>query len=178
MIVYDHMHVFIHNIYPISWEQLRSRITFLFLVQLLLCIYIQMHPLILYLFTEGELTLRDSTSYDYHCDLIEGVTGTSDSVTYGINYRSPLNQVSDFHVASGQLPQDLMHVLFEGVLIMEIKLMLQKFIGEDKFFSLHTFNVRVSNFVYGRVEARNKPPKRFEEVHVNGTSKLPLSGMY
>ena len=82
-------------------------------------------------FLEEELTLRDTQSYDYHCNLVERVTGPDDSVTYGINYRSPLNSIHNFHVASGQLPQDVMHILFEGVLIMEIKLLLRQFIYED-----------------------------------------------
>ena len=107
---------------------------------------------------------------------MEGVTGAADSITYGINYRSTLNEIDYFHVASGQLPQDVMHVLFEGVLIMEMKLLLRKFVYEDKYFNLDTFNLRISHFIYGRVEARNKPPKTFEESHVNGKSKLPLSG--
>lgn len=64
--------------------------------------------------------MRDSQSYDYHCDLVEGVEGADDSVTYGINYRSPLNSIHNFHVASSQLPQDVMHVLFEGILITEV----------------------------------------------------------
>ncbi len=106
---------------------------------------------------------------------MEGVTGSNDSVTYGINYRSTLNVID---VASGQLPQDIMHVLFEGVLIMEMKLLLRKFIYEDKYFDLDTFNLRISHFIYGRVDARNKPPKTFEESRVNGESKLPLSGIH
>ena len=32
-------------------------------------------------------------------------------MTYGINFRSPLNDLSHFHVANAQLPQDVMHVL-------------------------------------------------------------------
>lgn len=127
-------------------------------------------------FLEEELTLRDTQSYDYHCNLVEGVTGPDDSITYGINYRSPLNSIHNFHVASGQLPQDVMHVLFEGVLIMEMKLLLRQFIYEDKYFDLHTLHSRIAYFTYGRNEARNKPPKTFNETHVNGNSKLPLSG--
>ena len=60
--------------------------------------------------------------------------------TYGISYRSPLNEIDDFHVANGQLPQDIMHVLFEGVLPKEIKLMLNSFINEQQFFTLDTLN--------------------------------------
>ena len=129
-------------------------------------------------FLEEELTLRDPQSYDYHCDPVEGVTGANDSVTYSINYRSSLNSIENFHVASGQLPQDVMHILFEGVLVMEMKLLLKQLMYLDKYFDLYTLNSRIAHFTYGRNEARNKPPKSFEETHVNGNSKLPLSGKF
>lgn len=48
-----------------------------------------------------------------------------DSTTYGINNQSVLNSIPNFHVANGQMPQDIMHILFEGVVPFEIKLMLQ-----------------------------------------------------
>ncbi len=78
-------------------------------------------------------------------------------------------------MANGQLPQDIMHVLFEGVLPKVIKLMLNKFINEQKYFTLDTLNERVKNFAYGRAEARNRPPKPFTPIHVT-TGRLPLSG--
>ena len=59
-----------------------------------------------------------------------------DSVTCGINKCSPLNELKSFHVANGQLPQDIMHIIFEGVLPLNIRLMLNKFVCEDKFITL------------------------------------------
>ena len=52
-------------------------------------------------------------------------------MTYGINYPSPLNKIDGFHAASGQMPQDILHVLFEGVLHFEIRLMLQHYINDE-----------------------------------------------
>ena len=46
-----------------------------------------------------------------------------DSTTYGVNSKSVLNDILHFHVANGQMPQDLMHVILEDVLPLEIKLM-------------------------------------------------------
>ena len=139
---------------------------------LLLC-----QPLLLCLqFTEEGLHLRNPTNYDYHCSLLSGPLGTADSVTYGLNYCSPLNKINGFHAASGQMPQDIMHVLFEGVLHKEIRLMLKCFIYDEHYFSLDTFNTRIENFAYGRKESRSKPPKAFLHSHINGNSKLPLSG--
>lgn len=126
-------------------------------------------------FTEEGLWLRTPSNYDYQCSLLEGPHASADSTTYGISYRSPLNEIDDFHVANGQLPQDIMHVLFEGVLPKEIKLMLNSFINEQQFFTLDTLNQRITMFAYGRAEARNRPPKPFTHVHLT-SGRLPLSG--
>jgi hypothetical protein len=98
-----------------------------------------------------------------------------DSITYGINYRSPLNQIEHFHVANSQLPQDVMHVLLEGVIPMEMKLMLKVFIYEKKYFTLQFLNERMKFFCFGREEIRNKAPKQIEKIHIT-TNRLPLSG--
>ena len=37
---------------------------------------------------------------------------------------SPLNQIDNFHVTNSQLPQDVMHMLLEGMLPLETKLMI------------------------------------------------------
>ena len=54
-------------------------------------------------------------SYDYHCTLLSGPLADQDSTTYGINNRSPLNDLKHFHAANFQLPQDIMHIVLEGV---------------------------------------------------------------
>ena len=120
--------------------------------------------------------MRDSHSYDYHCSLLSGPLGAVESVTYGINYSSPLNKIDGFHAASGQMPQDIMHVLFEGVLHLEICLMLKYYIDDEHCFSLAIFNSRIENFAHGRSESQNKPPKPFLSSHIGGKGKLPLSG--
>lgn len=74
-------------------------------------------------FTEEGLWLRTPANYDYHTSLLEGSHASADSTTYGIVNRSPLNEIDGFHVTNGTLPQDIMHILFEGVLPKEIKLM-------------------------------------------------------
>ena len=75
-----------------------------------------------------------------------------------------------------QLPQDVMHVLFEGVLPFETKLMISAFI-QEKIFNLETLNDRCQHFMYGRAESRNRPPKDFQARHFSDASKkLPLSG--
>lgn len=120
--------------------------------------------------------LRTPINYDYHCSLLSGPLGAAESVTYGINYPSPLNKIDGFHVANGQLPQDIMHVLLEGVLHLEIRLMLRCFVQDEQYFSLDTFNSRIESFAYGKTESRTKPPKSLLTTHISGNGKLPLSG--
>ena len=71
-----------------------------------------------YQFREQQFVPRTKEAYDYHCSLLDGPMSSSESVTYGVNQRSVLNDLFSFHVADGQLPQDVMHILLEGVLPM------------------------------------------------------------
>ncbi len=119
--------------------------------------------------------MRDPVTHDSHCSFLSGALGSEDSVTYGINGQSPLNLIPGFHVANSQLPQDVMHVILEGLLPMETILMLASFM-ENGYFTLNMLNNRVSNFAYGRVEGRNKPPKPFQKAYFTGNYKLHLSG--
>ena len=126
-------------------------------------------------FVEDEFLLRNPITHDIHCSKLSGPLSTEDSTTYGINSSCPLNAISHFYVAKSQIPQDVMHVLFEGVLPMETKLMLSGFM-EAGYITINILNQRVNNFGYGRVEARNKPPKQFQKSYFTGTgSKLHLS---
>ena len=68
--------------------------------------------------------------------MLLGNFAEADSITYGVNHRSVLNDIPDFHVADGQMPQDVMHVLLEGALQFEIKLMLKVFIFDKCYFDL------------------------------------------
>ena len=91
-------------------------------------------------FTEENILLRTPENYDHHCDLVEG---PYDSITYRINYRSSLNTIKGFHVANSQLPQDIMHILLEGVLPLELKLLLSVLTCTKKLFSLTLLNDRI-----------------------------------
>lgn len=44
----------------------------------------------------GEFTPRTPETYDYHCSLLDGPLGEESSTTYGINYRSCLNDLEIF----------------------------------------------------------------------------------
>lgn len=129
-------------------------------------------------FTEEEFTLRTKENHDHHCTLLDGPLAAFNSTTYGVNHSSTLNEIDYFHVVGGQLPQDIMHVLYEGVLPLNVRHMLHRFVCEEKLFSLQALHDRIVSFPYGRYEARNKPPKRIEITHLKGASKLPFSGTW
>ena len=55
--------------------------------------------------TKKDFALYNALTYDYHCSLLSGSLAAADSVTYGNNYKSVLNELEYFHVSYGQLPQ-------------------------------------------------------------------------
>jgi len=120
--------------------------------------------------------LRDSVNYEYHCSLLTGVLCESDSVIYGINYKSTLNQLDNFNVGNGQLPQDVMHILLEGVLPYTIKAMLQSFVCEKRFFTIEILNQKISSFRYSRSESKNKPSQISSSV-LTDDGTISQSGM-
>ncbi len=128
-------------------------------------------------FRDENFQHRNPSSHNRQCSLLNGPLSAADSTTYGINGRSVLNDIPYFHVAKPMLPQDIMHLLFEGVIPWEVKLMLTKFIKEKHYFKLDQLNERIRNFAYGRSESRNKP-HTFEPHHIFESSKLPVSGEY
>lgn len=95
--------------------------------------------------------------------------------TYGVNYNSILNEIPLFNVADWQLPQDVMHILLEGVLPLEIKLLLYHFTSVAKFFTLQHFNARLASFLFGYSSGTSKPSKIEVNHLVDGN--LHQSGM-
>lgn len=106
--------------YVIFWVCTYVCEQFIAVVMKFLCIYA-------YSLKKTCLFWRNQENYDYHCSLLSGVLAEADSVTYGLNYRSALNELDDFHVC-GQLPQDVMHILLEGVIPYTMKAILQSFV--------------------------------------------------
>lgn len=105
---------------------------------------------------ERDFTSRTPESYNYHCLLLDGPLQKEHSVTYGVNFPSPLNRLACFHVVE-QLPQDIMHVLLEGVVPYELLLMLTVFVTDKKYLSLDTLNDRILCFSYSSQEAKDRP---------------------
>lgn len=81
-------------------------------------------------FFESQFTLRNDARHSYHCDVLERNNLSADeqhhfSLVYGVNRRALLNTLDFFSVASGALTPDIMHDVLEGVLPLEVKLMLK-----------------------------------------------------
>ena len=74
-----------------------------------------------------------------------------------------MSSINHFQIGNFQMSPDVMHVVLEGVLATETKIMLGSFMPEEELFSLDLLNECVLNFTCGRVEARNKPPKLFQK---------------
>lgn len=84
-----------------------------------------------------------------------------------------MNDIPLFNVADYQLPQDIMHVLLEGVLPLEMKLLLHQLIVVDNLFTVHHFNARVESFQFGYNTVK---PSKIELSHLND-GNLRQSGM-
>jgi hypothetical protein len=79
-------------------------------------------------FFEEEFTMRTLSAHLTHCTYLERPGITADekshySKVYGINRRSTLCNLSTFDVTQ-QLPQDIMHLLFEGLFPVHVDLIL------------------------------------------------------
>ena len=95
--------------------------------------------LLVFQYTESVFMLRTPSSYDYHCSL-SGPLAEADSVTYSVSYESVFNRLQDFHVCNNQLPQDIMHIILEGVVPYTMKAMLHSYIHVKEYFTLYDVN--------------------------------------
>ena len=74
--------------------------------------------------------------------------------TYGLNRASILNQSRFFHAVDG-LDLDVMHDQLEGVLPLEIKLLLMKYIKVEEYITLGTLNEIIR--IFGPSDISKKP---------------------
>lgn len=76
------------------------------------------------------------------------------------------------------LDVDVMHDQLEGVLPLEIKLILKKYIEVDKYFTREVLNQRIESFNYGPVDGRNKPSPIKQQALATGSASLSQSGNF
>ena len=77
--------------------------------------------------------MRTRETHDGHCRLVQD--DPSFIPVNGVKRRSILNQSRYFHVVGG-LEVDIVHDQLEGVLPLQVKLLLKQFVHEDKFITL------------------------------------------
>ncbi len=108
-------------------------------------------------FTEEDFEMRTQEQHTRQCSYIDrpGITASERehySMVYGINRTSILCQVPHFDVTA-QLPQDLMHILLEGVFPMHIGLLLTHLIHTLSL-TIVEINARISSFPYAYFEEK------------------------
>ena len=99
------------------------------------------------LFTESFFDLRIPEQHEEQCQSLVGPNRHENSVKYGINRTSILEEVPGYSVVNG-LPHDIMHDLFEGVVHYELKLFFQYCVANN-FFSVETLNNRLRGYDFG-----------------------------
>ena len=75
----------------------------------------------------------------------------------GLKKDSMFNQLKYYHVAQPGLPPCLAHDLFEGVVAVDLPLILSYIIREEKWLTYSQLNERISKFVYLGGDALDKP---------------------
>ena len=107
-------------------------------------------------FLEDDCVLRTEGRLESQYERMENVPvlATHYSVNYGLVRRSILNEFPGFKITE-QLPQDLMHILLEGVMPYVVKCMLQHYISEN-LITIHKINSRVMEFQYGYSQVKDK----------------------
>ncbi|KAJ8049893.1 hypothetical protein HOLleu_02837 [Holothuria leucospilota] len=97
---------------------------------------------------EDQSLLRNKENYS--ADII-----SNDTSLTGVKTTSVLNQIDGYHVVENVAP-DVMHDFTEGIIPLEMHLVLQRLI-EREMFTLEEINSRIISFNYGFVDKTNKP---------------------
>lgn len=95
---------------------------------------------------QQQLQPRTLAQHKIHCSLIESSEfSVHFSMQYGVNRLSVLNEVPFFDLCQC-LPHDVMHVILEGVLLRNLRLLLEHCIVQEHYFTIHQLNQWVSTF--------------------------------
>jgi len=98
------------------------------------------------------------------------------STTYGVNGLSVMNWVDNFDVCQC-FPEDIMHILFGGVVPCETKRFLKVLIDEKRSLTLKELTHRMESFNYGYLHNKDKPtPIARETLNALEDAKLKQSG--
>lgn len=125
---------------------------------------------------EKEVVLRNPDDHILQVQEVESL-GNEASKKYGINRHSVLDELQYFKVASGALVSDILHDVLEGALQYEVKLMLKKFMQDDRYFTIDQINQKIDAFDFGYLESKNRPtPLSLSSITNNDDHSLKQSG--
>ena len=111
---------------------------------------------------ESDFQLRTPEEHEVQVQSLAGPSSSTDSTKFGINRASELDKIPHFSVASN-LPHDILHDLFEGVVPCEIKLLLLHLI-ESMYLTISVFNDRLRQFDFGYTEISDKPSELDQNI--------------
>ena len=132
-------------------------------------------------FRAEEFQARNLTDHLRICEMIEDPDNAPHvrdtlSTTYGVNGLSVMNRVANFDVCQC-FPEDIMHILFEGVVPYETKRFLKVLIDDKRSLTLKELNHRMESFNYGYMHNKDKPtPIARETLNALEDAKLKQSG--
>lgn len=129
-------------------------------------------------FSEDDFISRDEAELRDRCDVLDQIKGKTRkywSKQYGITGRSTLLQVPEFEVTKCIL-HDPMHVLLEGIVKLEIQLMLETFIEKMKYFSLSYLNTAIKTFNYTEEKSTDKP-QEIEMKSLRRPNTFPMTAI-
>lgn len=125
-------------------------------------------------FIDNNFIERNSESHINYCEEIENAATSYMKnhlkTTYGINRRSILMEFPGFDVTK-MLPQDIMHVMLEGVVQHEIKQVLQHLVEKGEL-DLDKFNKKLTQFQLSYFDRKDKPCEIQPTVLFSDDSRL------
>ena len=124
-------------------------------------------------FLESDFQLRTPEEHEVQVQSLAGPSSSTNSTKFGINRASELAKIPHFSVASN-LPHDIMHDLFEGVVPCEIKLLLLHLI-QSKYLTISVFNDRLRQFDFGYTEICDKPSELDQNIPKKPEQKIRQS---
>jgi hypothetical protein len=126
----------------------------------------------------SQFALRDEQEHKDRCDQLDGLNKGGRrywSRKYGVTGRSVLLEIPEFEVTKCIL-HDPMHILLEGIVKMELQLILSEFIDKKKFFTIQDLNVAIQNFNYSPEELNDRP-QIIEKKSLDTKHVLPMTAV-
>ena len=131
-------------------------------------------------FSEDDFESRSLKTHLQQCDKIHNAPQALKDhyrTAYGINRKSILCEVPYFDMFH-QTPPDVMHVLLEGVIPLTLQALIKHYLN-SKQTSLSTINNNIKNFLYGYMEASDKPNFiRDSDLHGSGSLNQDAAKSY